>query len=381
MEHATSTSTVVLGLLVLAAMFGLHALARYTRTAPQHHTTVQRPPPTPRTKHAFLPILINTTDNPRLRLPRRENRAHYALIPININNIAADANFDVFFPNTDVILIRQDKLFCTETPSAVEIPRDRLEKAWDSGWLNDIIVDNFLEVLVRESNTTAPAGAAQRQSNPANKTLHLSSYFIPNDPLITGDSLNNKISNITTALRKQFPQDQHRPTLYNLDTILIPVCNGLHWQLVVVRPNDKKIKFYNSANGRRNGDNRNNPNRPLGVPELRQLDLSILQTDSPDVPTGFQVTQLKWARFIDNLLQRMSSQDNQPWYKHEEWVVCFSRCPQQRDNNSCGVYTALNAELVIGDYPDDWLQQNQHIPNLMNAYRKRICLAILNGNL
>ena len=75
----------------------------------------------------------------------------------------------------------------------------------------------------------------------------------------------------------------------------------------------QKIQFYNSANGR-NGDNCNNANLPLSVHELRKLDLSTLRFESPDVPTGFQLTQLKWASLIDNLLEKISDQTNQPWY-------------------------------------------------------------------
>lgn len=387
----------MLGLLLLAAIFGLHAIARYNPAPPQYHRIPHpvstphipdlRPPPTPRTSHVFIPIKITPTKNPHLRLPTtlkngKTVETYYALLPIPISTIKADTSFDDIFPKTDVILIRQDKLLRAKLPSPDEIPRDRLKRAWEDGWLNDIIVNNFFELLTGESNTTTPATAAQAQPNNANTTLSMSSYFLPGDPRISGTTMDDKARNLDTALRKQFPQPNHRPTLLELDTILLPACPGNHWQLVVVRPKDKTIRFYNSDN-RPTGDNHNNETLPLNINKLRDLDVSNLTSNSPKIPTGFQLQQLKWAAFIDNLLQHISDKigHNPPWYRHDEWEVCFSRCPQQLDGSSCGVYTALNAELLLNNYPDDWLHDNHRIPDLMNAYRKRICLAVLNGNL
>jgi len=95
---------------------------------------------------------------------------------------------------------------------------------------------------------------------------------------------------------------------------------------------------------------------------------------------------LEWVHFIDSVLQHISDHppyaaQTPPAYRHSEWVVHFSECPQQTDGDSCGVYTALNAELLATNTSDTWLKENHLKGDLLAKYRKRICSSIQAGTL
>lgn len=377
---------VVLGLLLVAAVIPLLYLARLTPTTTQHHQQ-QHPPTSPSTANvpnppttttalqlAQAPTTLHTAD---VQPPPAEtpHTAHPVFLK-GLRTIDVNTEFDEVF-KTDgqqQITIRHDL-----KPRQHKIERDALKDTWDRLQLNDEVIRQFLDVVVKHANARTPGGAEERQS-----ILSVSPSFLNPQASPNSFTPEDRSRWLNKAHKIQLVGGADRPNLWQLDIILLPVCQDHHWQLVVVLPKTKQYKLYNSVNQRWRANN-DNHNAPLNINDLRAISAHDIATDSPNLPEGFESRQLEWVRFIDSVLQYISDQrpneaQTPAPYRCSEWVVHFSKCPQQMDGDSCGVYTALNAELLATNTPDTWLKKNHLRRDLLNKYRRRICFSIQTGS-
>ncbi|RKF55874.1 putative ulp1 protease family protein [Erysiphe neolycopersici] len=161
-------------------------------------------------------------------------------------------------------------------------------------WLNDEIINSYIEWIV---------DAANRNAQEENSRFSLKPSSIP------GFIAHNSF--FYETLKKRGPKSLDRLmkrkgapgiSLLEVDSIFIPICNGLHWTLGVVRPVAKTIEYFDSMGG--------NP-----------------------------------SQFI--LLIQM-------WLKHqlgeaycsEEWTTPKTACANQTNGYDCGVFVCTNAFCV-----------------------------------
>jgi sentrin-specific protease 1 len=186
-------------------------------------------------------------------------------------------------------------------------------------WLNDEIINAYLEWVVAAANLAAVA-EAEVNGDPQStvpKFIAQNSFFYEN--------LSSKGPNSTERLmkRKKAPGS----SFMEVDSMFIPICRSSHWTVGVVRPISKTIEYFDSMGGR-------NPQ--------------------------FIALMRGWLKFQLGSL-----------YKEDEWTVDHTKCAHQSNGWDCGVFVCTNTFCVaLGLDPScyherDMVQQRKNIAAIL----------------
>lgn len=206
------------------------------------------------------------------------------------------------------------------TGEGTELRRHDLSKVvLPSEWLNDEIVNGSLNWLDRAINSAAGIKDVKKNTR---KCLAMSSFFHKR-------LREQGVKNTQRTLRRYGVE---RSNLLDVDTVLLPICEQMHWTLLVIRPSKKTVSHMDSLN-------------PRGSAVHTQL-------------------ALKWMKDI--------LQDK---FVAEEWTIVRHEAPLQTNGYDCGVYTITNAMcLGLGLHPIDC-----YCADDMKDQRIRIASMLLNG--
>ena len=158
-------------------------------------------------------------------------------------------------------------------------------------WLDDEAVNGYLDLICRVANTAAGVESG------ATPVLHaFNSHFF--ETYASTDGLQK--------VCRWFKRAKLLGTaILDADTVFIPICKGgNHWVLLVLKPKDRKISFFDSMGG-----------------------------------TGRQ-----YMGAMEDILTAVMGNDFQ---KGQQWSMEDSAaCPRQRNTDDCGVYVATIAKFV-----------------------------------
>ncbi|RDL37353.1 uncharacterized protein BP5553_04786 [Venustampulla echinocandica] len=182
-------------------------------------------------------------------------------------------------------------------------------------WLNDEIINSYIEWIVDAANKDAVAEAMARGEPPSTvpKFIAHNSFFYQN-LIKKGPS-----STANLMKRKKAPG----AALLEVDSVFVPICKGNHWTIGVVRPVAKTIEYFDSMGGD---------------------------------PRPFVNLMRDWLKFqLGNA------------YDEESWKKPRTACARQNNGYDCGVFVCTNAYCVAMGldtscyYETDMLQQRRNI--------------------
>ncbi|KAH6711117.1 hypothetical protein DL95DRAFT_516786 [Leptodontidium sp. 2 PMI_412] len=190
-----------------------------------------------------------------------------------------------------------------------------------AAWLNDEIINTYIEWIVIAANKAAAveAEAAGEAVSTVPKFLAHNSFFWNN--------LRDKGPKSTERLMKR--KKAPGTSLLEVDTVFIPINKGAHWTIGLVRPVARTIEYLDSMGGQ--------------------------GADVIQILTGWVKNQL-------------GSQ-----YDEKEWTVPRTPCAYQSNGYDCGVFLCTNALCVaLGIHPDCYHQRD------LKQQRKNIAAVLLN---
>lgn len=188
-------------------------------------------------------------------------------------------------------------------------------------WLNDEIVNSYLEWTVDAANKAAAADSNARGEKVGSvpKFIAHNSFFY--------ETLENKGPGTTERLMKR--KKAPGKSLMEVDSIFIPICRGSHWTVGVVRPVAKTIEYFDSFGG---GSQK------------------------------FVLNMRKWLEFqLGNA------------YVEEEWNVPRTKCAPQSNGYDCGVFVCTNSLCVARGFDTLCYSQND-----LTQQRRNIAAILLN---
>lgn len=161
-------------------------------------------------------------------------------------------------------------------------------------WLNDEIINAYIEWIVDAANQ-----AAQAEAISLGIKLDLAPKFIAHNSFFYETLKRRGPAGLDRLMKRK---GAFGKLLLGVDSIFIPICSGAHWTLGVVRPVAKTIEYFDSMGG--------NP-----------------------------------SAFISNA---------QNWLKHQlgeaylpsEWTAPQTPCTYQTNSYDCGVFVCTNALCV-----------------------------------
>lgn len=187
-------------------------------------------------------------------------------------------------------------------------------------WLNDEIVNGSLNWLDQAINSAAGIKCVKRSTR---KCLALSSFFFKR--------LQDQGVARTQRTLRRYGVDKRNFT--DIDTILLPICENMHWTLLVIRPSKRTVAHMDSL-------------RPAAA-SSQYIDIG-----------------LAW---IQDVLEDT--------FQADEWKVISHQAPRQTNGYDCGVHTITNAMcLALGLSPIDSYRSRD-----MPEQRIRIACMLLNG--
>ncbi|PHH55558.1 hypothetical protein CFIMG_007222RA00001 [Ceratocystis fimbriata CBS 114723] len=213
------------------------------------------------------------------------------------------------------------QVFPVKAPDGTQLhPHDFGTLVKSQAWLNDAIIDSTLAAIDRFANIHSGATNYPRSSD--RTVLVLGSFFFPN--LVKNGG---KRTERSLRLKGVTPEN-----FLNLETVVIPVCQGSHWTLLVVQPLAKKFTHMDSLN-------------PRGSPNM----LATVQA---------WLRHLLGAAYVDT-----------------EWEKVNIPAPVQNNGYDCGVFTILNAiSVVLGLQPTSVYEAVD-----MPEHRWHIAAMLVNG--
>ncbi|TGO32243.1 hypothetical protein BHYA_0336g00070 [Botrytis hyacinthi] len=163
-----------------------------------------------------------------------------------------------------------------------------------NSWLNDEIINTYIEWVVEAANESAKE-EARTFGEPVGKVpkfIAHNSFFYEN--------LDKKGPSSTQRLmgRKKAPG----VSLLQVDTVFVPICRGSHWTVGVVRPMARTIEYFDSLQGS---------------------------------PKTFIKLMRGWLKF------QLGAD-----YKEDEWKTPNTGCTRQMNGYDCGVFVCTNALCV-----------------------------------
>ncbi|KAE9380469.1 cysteine proteinase [Stipitochalara longipes BDJ] len=161
-------------------------------------------------------------------------------------------------------------------------------------WLNDEIINSYIEWIVKAANDDAAVKGEFLGEPPSTvpKFIAHNSFFYEN--------LKKKGPQSTDRLmkRKKAPGEK----LLEVDSVFVPICQGSHWTMGVVRPVAKTIEYFDSMGGR---------------------------------PQTFISQMRAW---LQHQLGEL--------YNPEEWTEPRTACARQSNGYDCGVFVCTNAFCI-----------------------------------
>jgi hypothetical protein len=209
-----------------------------------------------------------------------------------------------------------DRTPLTTNPKGIELyKKDLMTVLGRTTWLNDEVINTYLEWIVEYSNDKA----GRNSRNIVPKAIGFNSFFY---------------SMLSTKGHKGVDRWAARKhaggkKLLEVDTVLIPVNNAMHWTMIVISPTKRTVEYLDSFNG--------NP--------------SVFIEHTKEFLRG----ELKDA-FIE-----------------DEWSVLQTQSTRQTNGYDCGVFTITNAECVVGGITTDSYDGDDMAPQ-----RRRIAAVLLN---
>lgn len=165
------------------------------------------------------------------------------------------------------------------------------------GWLNDNIVDQYLEIITEQAKEKA--GYVTSKTNHAAPPVHAvkSQWFtsMQNNPAMTA--------------RWARPAKLWGRKLLDCSLVLLPVCDGAHWRLVAIKPKERLIECYDSLLG--------------------------------DTDRYTEAARL-WVQCV------LEGGEEKGLYEDAQWTVSASQKSKKQANaRDCGVFTVLNALVLL----------------------------------
>jgi sentrin-specific protease 1 len=188
-------------------------------------------------------------------------------------------------------------------------------------WLNDEIINTYIEWIVKAANeaATAESKAAHEPVGTIPKFIAHNSFFYEN--------LKKKGPSSTERLMKR--KKAPGTSLMEVDSIFVPICSGAHWTIGVVRPVAKTIEYFDSMGGR---------------------------------PAAFFGHMRQWLQF-----------QLKGHYKAEEWTEPNTACAWQSNGYDCGVFVCTNAFCVAVGLDTSCYEESH-----MTEQRKNIAAVLIN---
>ena len=183
-------------------------------------------------------------------------------------------------------------------------------------WLNDEVINAYLSLIIDYLKRTT--GNLGRQDKPRFHAFN--SFFFSNLRDKGYDSVRRWASRAKIGGKD----------LLNVDTVFVPVHNGYHWTLIVVKPVDRTIEHFDS----------------LGSSSQR-----------------FMAIIKEWLK------RELGSS-----YVDDEWMTIPSASPQQNNGFDCGVFLLSTAKAVaLGVDPTSYNASN------IGTLRHKIVAELMNG--
>ncbi|TAQ85556.1 hypothetical protein B7494_g6107 [Chlorociboria aeruginascens] len=188
-------------------------------------------------------------------------------------------------------------------------------------WLNDEIINSYLEWIVDAANIAAISESKDRGESQSTipKFIAHNSFFYEN--------LIKKGPSATQGLMKR--KKAPGKSLMEVDSVLVPICKGSHWTIGVVRPVAKTIEYFDSMGGD---------------------------------PRPFVTLMRNWLRFQLGSL-----------YVEGEWNVPQTACARQSNGYDCGVFLCTNAFCVALGLDTSCYRQHD-----MELQRRNIAAVLIN---
>lgn len=205
-----------------------------------------------------------------------------------------------------------------KTPEGTPLQRKDFETVVPAQqWLNDEIVNGTLSHLNNYINQKAGVKNTRVQTP---KSQLLNSFM--------GKSLNEG-KPITERMMRRL--GVKKENFLEIETIFIPICRGLHWTIVVLRPKHRQIYHLDSL-------------KPAGQHDLKEKALAF-------------VRQFLGSTFVEN-----------------EWTLMSMATPQQNNADDCGMHTITNGIcLGLGINP-----MSAYNNGMIALQRQRVAAVLLN---
>ena len=190
-----------------------------------------------------------------------------------------------------------------------------------TAWLNDEIVNTYIDWVLDAANKADAAEAKARGETPSKvpKFMSQNSFFYP-DLLKKGAA-----STLRLMKRKKAPGTD----LLEVDSLFVPICSGNHWTVGVVRPVARTIEYFDSFGGSN-------------------------------------------ARFVDEMRKFLKFHLGDA-YIEEEWKVPRTGCASQSNGYDCGVFVCTNV-LCVALGLDTSCYQERELP----LQRRNIAAVLIN---
>lgn len=200
-----------------------------------------------------------------------------------------------------------------------DLTHEKLETCWTRlAWLNDEVINGHLKHTVnylrRQANNLGPTDAPKYHA--------FNSFFYKN----LRDNGYQKVSRWATRAKIG------GSALLNVETVFIPVHEGMHWTLLVVSPRMRTIEYFDSLGG--NADS-----------------------------------------FVENIRRWLKGELGAA-YNESEWLFLDTPSPQQNNGSDCGVFLLTSAKAIaLG------LKPTVYGPGDISLIRKKIVAELMNGGL
>ena len=191
-----------------------------------------------------------------------------------------------------------------------------------TAWLNDEIVNAYIDTVVDAANQAANDEMAVRGEKPSSvpKFMAHNTYFYK-DLVLKGPACSVRLMKRKGAAGKD---------ILELDTLFIPMMEGNnHWTLGVVRPIARTIEYFNSMGGHS-------------------------------------------TAFVDNMKNWLKHHMRDA-YVEDEWKVLKTPCARQNNGYDCGVFVCTNVLCIAVGFDTTCYTEPE-----MAIQRKRIAAVLLN---
>jgi hypothetical protein len=197
-----------------------------------------------------------------------------------------------------------------------------------ANWLDDLIVNEYLKLLTEWGQKSEDWRKAAGRGPP----IHAfpSQWWLN----VTNERKKNPAKEFDLVKRWHSRAGLAGRRILDSKLILFPICEGSHWRLLAVRPQQKQLEFLDSL-----------------LPDLGT------QTRYVDVARRFLKSELGAA------------------YVAEEWTMVPNRSGMQDNTDDCGVFTCFNAMALMRDeVPGETVTAD-----LMRFAREQLAATLLAG--